>query len=189
MIDFLKSLIDFIVGLFRPTPTEPPLTLPHPEEPINPSQTVANVNPMQTVQDWLYFWNVPEKYWDYWQFQIKFNVYDTWPPECLALGIQIDTPAYAIDVGSGRQLNILAKWCNAGTVAHENAHNSYALLTDAEKADFEKEYIPLITTDPLIKLLYSQNTYGLTSVVEGHAELFRYGCVPKSLEHFYPKLF
>jgi hypothetical protein len=59
------------------------------------------------------------------------------------------------------------------------------------KADFKKAYTPLINSDPLIVFLYSRNTYGLSSVVEGHAEVYRYigDKMPEKLKPYYPKLF
>jgi hypothetical protein len=49
----------------------------------------------------------------------------------------------------------------------------------------------LKSTDPLIKQLYSINTYGLGSDVEGHAEVYRYigQQMPAQLKPFYPMLF
>jgi hypothetical protein len=65
------------------------------------------------------------------------------------------------------------------------------LLTPAMKANFSAVYTTLKNTDPLIRLLYSQNTYGLTNDVEGHAELYRYlgEKMPEQLKQFYPKMF
>jgi hypothetical protein len=86
---------------------------------------------------------------------------------------------------------IKPKWLNPGVIAHEQAHNSYALLTPAQKASFSTVYTPLKNTDPLIKLLYSKNAYGLTNDIEGHAEVYRYlgRQMPQQLVPYYPQLF
>jgi hypothetical protein len=88
-------------------------------------------------------------------------------------------------------LAVKPPWLNAGVIAHEQAHNSYALLTAAQKAAFSAAYNPLINTDPLITFLYSHNPYGLSSDIEGHAELYRYlgDKMPAQLKQFYPRLF
>jgi hypothetical protein len=186
-----------ILEMFSPqndqkvTSPETPTVLPHPEEPVNEKQTVANAFTQMILQKWLTDWNVPSEYWDFWKTRIKLTVYDTWPAECLALGIKIDTPAYAIELNGIRQLNSLAKWLNPGVIAHEQAHNSYALLTNPEKEAFSTEYKAVKGSDPYIVLLYSLNNYGLQSDIEGHAEVYRYigDKMPGQLKKYYPKLF
>jgi hypothetical protein len=56
---------------------------------------------------------------------------------------------------------------------------------------FASLYTTLKASDPLIRLLYSRNTYGLTSDIEGHAEVYRYAGqqMPGQLKQFYPMLF
>ena len=168
------------------------LTLTHPEEPMNPSQTVANTNVAIVVQAWLDQWQVPAQYQDFWKTQIDIKVFDSWPSDVLAQfsNITAGTPSFTFS-DTVRHLYILAAWLNPGVVAHEEAHNSYALLTDDQKAQFSAAYTPLKTTDPLIKYLYSINNYGLTNDVEGHAEVYRYLAdrMPEQLKVFYPKLF
>ncbi len=134
---------------------------------------------------------MPRDHWGYWGSHIEISVYDAWPPEQLAIGIKPETPAYAIVWNCTRQIHVLAAWLNAGVIAHEQAHNAWAELTIIQKKDFEAEYAPLIKTDRLIRLLYSQHKYGLTSVIEGHAEVYRYlgQSMPEELKKFYPKLF
>lgn len=172
-------------------PVESPAMLPHPEEPMDPRKTVANTNPAVELQNWLNGWNVPEVYWEFWKTRIKLTIYDAWPPQCLSLGIKPDTPAYAVEIAGVRQLNALARWTNPGVIAHEQAHNSYAFLTAEDIRNFEAMYDAFRTRDPYIILLYSRNQYGLSSYVEGHAEVYRYigENMPPPMKRFYPKLF
>jgi hypothetical protein len=178
------SFFNLIIGLFkRPT-------LTHPEEPQDKTRTVNNTDVNAILEKWLKGWSVPVEYWDYWKTKIKINLYDSWALECLALGIKIDTPAYAVEINGGRQLNSLATWFNPGVIAHEQAHNSYALLTDDQKGLFWETYQGL-SGNPLIKLLNQEQlvTWG-DIVVETHAEIYRYlgQGMPEQLKHFYPKL-
>lgn len=66
------------------------------------------------------------------------------------------------------------EWLNPGVIAHKQAHNAYASLSNKQKTDFAAIYTPLIDTDTIIVLLYPQNKYGLTNVIEGNAEIYRY---------------
>jgi len=167
------------------------VTLPHPEEAKDATATVENTDIYEVMTEWLRDWAVPEEYWEYWRTAIVIELYDTWPVDMLNLGLMADTPAATWDQNGVRHLASLAKWFNPGVIAHEQAHNAYALLPEAQKAEFEALYTPLKDTDELIKYLYSINTYGLTSVIEGHAEVYRYlgGQMPENLKQFYPKLF
>jgi hypothetical protein len=182
-----KLILQFIFNLFKK-----PLQLPHPEERENKTQTVANTDKGTVFENWLEEWGVPYKYWQYWESQIKLTVYDTWPAECLALGIKENTPAYVVEINGIRQLNVLASWLNPGVIAHEQAHNSYALLSADGKADFEMVWKSGIHNyDPLVALLMKKTQYWKTSVVEAHADVYRYlgQSMPENLKGFYPKLF
>ena len=94
-----------------------------------------------------------------------------------------------------RHLQVRPEWCNAGVLAHEQAHCSYALLTEDEKLLFETAYNNA-QPHPFIVLLHRVNTYmnqtdKLGRHVEGHAELYRYiglEKLPVTLKRFYPKL-
>ena len=162
-----------------------PLTLPHPEEPRNDSATMENVNVPAVVEKWLTDWQVPAEYWEYWKTQITITL--KYP---LIVGGR-EVPACAYGSGGRRYLEVEPQWLNAGVIAHEQAHNSYALLTAEQRAQFEEASAPLMQTDEYIKLLFSKNVYGLSSVVEGHAEVYRYigEKMPDELKQFYPKLF
>ena len=155
------------------------LTLTHPQEPPNPNQ-MANADVPATLTKWLTDWQVPPEFWDYWRAAIVVT---------LRTDIQYPAQTYWGSDGK-RHLDIRPEWVNPGVVAHEQAHNSYALLSEGQKAAFSAAYTPLKTSDSLIKFLYSQNAYGLSSDVEGHAEVFRYlqGKIPAALLPFYPKL-
>ena len=167
------------------------LVIPHPEEARNPSATVANTNVMAVITKWLQYWGVPAPYWDYWKTAIDIQVYDVYPDSLTATGLRQDTPAATWEAGGKRHLVIKAPWLNPGVIAHEQAHNSYALLNPNQKTAFASIYNSLKNIDPLIKLLYSINTYGLSTDIEGHAEVYRYigQQMPAQIKQYYPKLF
>ena len=157
-----------------------PLSLPYPEEKPNYSQTIDNVRPLNVVDKWLHDYNVPFEFYDYWQTKI-----------IITIDLTIPYPAGVWEENGVRHMAVRPEWLNAGVIAHEQAHNSYALLTDAGKFEFNADYTPLKTTAPLIKLLYKTNTYGLTNDIEAHAEIYRYlgYKMPEILKQYYPKLF
>ncbi len=158
--------------------------LPHPEESENPSQTIDNVDVESVLTKWLTDWKVPPEFWEYWRNKVvvKLN------PDLVVNG-QI-TPACAYELNGIRYIDVRPSWLNPGVIAHEACHLSYALLTVAQKVTFGFVYIPLATSDRLIRFLYSKNPYGLSSNIEGHAELYRFlaQSMPKVLQSYYPKL-
>ncbi len=166
------------------------LVLPHPMEPENPMQTMDNVDVAVTLTKWLTDWQVPVEFWNFWRTKIIIKVDPTFAVQ-IAPNVWIAKPAGSWDENGVRHLAIRPSWLNAGVIAHEQCHNSYSLLTNEQKAEFTATYTPLIKTDRYIKLLYSLNTYGLTSVIEGHADVYRYigQSMPATLKRFYPKLF
>ena len=159
----------------------PPMSLPHPEEKPDSSQTMTTPGLVDAMfQKWYDSYNVPIASRDYFRNKVIVQLDDT-----------LTFPAGTwTDADGIRHLKIKPEWCNAGVLAHEQAHNSYALLTDEQKAEFSVAYNAVKGTDPYIKLLYSINTYGLSSDVEAHAELGRYlwGKLPESLLKYYPRL-
>jgi hypothetical protein len=168
-----------------------PFSIFHPEEPRDDSQTVANTDIDAIMTRWLTDWKVPAEHWDHWRHAIVIKLYDAWPPQMLT-GLQLkpDIPAATWEDNGQRHLASLAKWFNPGVIAHEQAHNSYALMSWTEKCGFCIVYMILKNTHPLIKYLYSINPYGLTSNIEGHAEMYRYlgETMPSALKGYYPKL-
>jgi hypothetical protein len=174
-------------GANDPPVTSKPLAVPHPEEPVNPSATLANTDLNAVMTQWLSEWGVPAAYWNHWKQAIDIQVYDVYPDTVLAMGLNQDIPAAAWEAGGKRHLAIKAKWLNPGVIAHEQAHNSYAYLNGEQKAAFAALHTSLKNTDTLIKLLYSKNTYGLTNDVEGHAEVYRYigQHMPEQLKPYY----
>ena len=169
------------------------LTIPYPEEASDPLQTVENTNVDGVILQWLRNYRVPLTEWDWWKTKIAIHIYNFWPDEILARyrSIHGDTPAFTVEENGQRNLYCLAPFLNPGVVAHEQSHTSYSLLTDAQKQGFSILYNQLKTTDPLIVLLYSKNTYGLTNDIEGHAEIMRYlgpDKMPERLKQYYIKL-
>jgi len=153
-----------------PDPPAPVLTIPHPEEPQDITQSMDNTIISDVVSRWKREWNVP----DDWQGTI-------------VLSEAMPYPGWTI----GDVISIRPSWANPGVIAHEVAHVVYALLTDAEKDLFVAAYADALATDPLVKLMAQQHSYALTSSIEGHAECYRYlgMSLPETLKRFYPGLF
>ncbi|MDD5353263.1 MAG: hypothetical protein PHS93_08905 [Candidatus Omnitrophica bacterium] len=156
------------------------LKLPHPEEPVNVNCTMQNYNIDLIFQKWFEDYQVPFAYQFYWRNQIEIEVTDNIP-----------YPAATWGTPSGRHLAIRPMYLNAGVLAHEQAHNSFALLTISEQMEFIDLHTQLKKDNMMVKFLYSVNPYGLSNSVEGHAELYRYlgETMPQELKRFYPKLF
>lgn len=158
---------------------------------MDPSATLDNTHADAVIAKWLTDWAVPEQHWDYWKTAIDIQIYETYPPSLIAMGITQATAALTWEAGGKRRLAVKPQWLNPGVVAHEQAHNSYALLTPSQRTMFSAVYTPLRDSAPLVKFLYSKNPYGLTSDIEGHAEIYRYigAQMPAQLKPFYPRLF
>ncbi len=186
----LNNIFDAFNTLLKAAAPPNAMVLPHPEEPMNPAATLAAVDVAATVSKWLVDWGVPAQYWDFWRTAIAIEVYEVYPPSLLSIGLKQDTPSGTWEADGKRHLAIKPQWLNPGVIAHEQAHNSYAFLSAEQKAAFSAAYTPLKNTDPLIKFLYSKNTYGLTSDVEGHAEIYRYigKQMPAQLQTYFPRL-
>jgi len=161
-------------NLFRRNPT-----IPYPEEPFNPDATIDNVDVEWVVFEWSFNYNVPSEYVDYWDEHLT-----------IVLKPDLPYPAGCWDGGHVRYIEAQPGYLNPGVIAHEQAHNSYALLTEGQKAAFNHKYMTLKDTDRLISHLFSINTYGLSNAIEGHAEIYRYlgSKMPEELYPFYPKL-
>ena len=193
VFDGLGKIFQQAQGAAAPKPSGSPgsssgTALPHPEEPVNPSATIANTNATAVINKWLQDWAVPARYWDYWRSAIDLQVHEVYPA---SLGMAQETPAGAWEADGKRHLAIKPKWLNPGVIAHEQAHNSYALLDANQKPAFAAAYGAVKNTDPVIRSLFSRNTYGLTSDIEGHAEVYRYigQQMPEQLKQYYPRLF
>ncbi len=163
-----------------PKPPPKRLAIPRPPEAPDYSQTLENVNLDSALDEWEIKYNVPITYRDYWKTGI-----------IVTLDANLPCPAMTFEKDGMRHLTIRPEWVNPGVIAHEQAHNSYALLTEQQKAEFSTIYTTLKTTDPLIVFLYSKNSYGLTNDIEGHAEVYRYIAeqMPEVLKKYYPRLF
>ena len=157
-------------------PTTEPLTIPHPEEPPDYSRTIENTEANEVVHDWLVGWKVPAEYWDYW---FDYNI---------MISLQYQYPAATSS--ETNQMWLRPEWANEGVIAHELAHESYSLLSEDEKANFELEYNEYLVTDSLMILLHSGNSYMNTNIIEAHAEVYRYlgDKMPEALKKYYPKL-
>lgn len=179
-----------LLNLFKKRPV---LTIPHPEEQKDDNQTIGNVSISFIVSKWLIDWKVPGGFWFYWQNKIQITVKPNL--QVTVNGILTNVPACAYEVDGVRHLDIRPEWLNAGVLAHEVCHCSYALLSDIEKVAFEDAYAA-VQSDPYIVLLHKINTYmnqldNNGRHVEGHAEIGRYigfEKMPEILKKYYPKL-
>ena len=177
--------LDKILAMLKP---KPPVILPepfrpeipYPEETPDYTRTLDNTRIDEVLNEWLLNYKVPCEYWSFWKTKIVIGVTEAIP-----------YPAQQWEQDGVRHLQVRPEWVNPGVIAHEQAHNSFALLSGVDKQFFSIAYNPLKDTDPLIKLLYSINSYGLTSEIEGHAEIYRYlgGQMPDILKQYYPRLF
>jgi len=160
---------------------KPKLKLPHPEEKPDYAQTMENTRISDFYNIWFRDWAVPEPQHLFWQTQINIK-----------LSVEIFYPAGTwSDSDGNRHMICRPEWMNAGVIAHENAHNSYALLTPEEKAAFDIAFAESLVGDDLVMFLDKQNDYMNTNNTEGHAEVYRY-CgneMPECLKQFYPRLF
>jgi hypothetical protein len=163
-----------------PEPTPETLSIPHPEEAPDYSKTIESTDLDSALNEWEVNYSVPEMHREYWKTKISMQ-----------LNADLPYPSATYEKGGVRYLTIRPAWVNTGVIAHEQAHNSYALLSEEQKTKFSAIYTPLKTTDPLIVLLYSINSYGLTSDIEGYAEVYRYlgEKMPEELKEYYPRLF
>jgi hypothetical protein len=164
-MNVIKLILDWFLSFFK--------KLPYPEESRlkEPMTSFADIQKLR--YRWLKERAVPLKDWEYW--------------ENITIRLAPDAPfAWC----SGEEIAINPYWGNVGVLAHEAAHRSWSFLTEQEKRDFAVEHDRLKVSDPYLRLLYSKNQYGLSSDIEGHAEVMRYLCntMPESLKKFYPRL-
>lgn len=194
-MSIVRAFLTWFSGLFKPKPPvlpvpTPPETLiiPHPEEPKDLNQTVANVNIPEIIRQWLTVWAVPPAFHQYWIDKVNIELVPNL--QVVVNGVLMDVPAAAYDNGNGtRSIKIRPEWLNKGVIAHEQAHNSYWLLNLVEKDAFAVGF-DSCKKDKLVEYLFSINAYGLTSYIEGHAEIYRYlgDKMPSCLKKYYPKL-
>jgi len=171
-------------------PAPAPLKLLHPEEPRNSAATLDSTSISDVLCQWFTLWNVPAENQEYFRTAIVITLVNPlMVPD--GPGAVKEVPADSYAVGNVRHLDVEPAWLNPGVIAHEQAHNSYALLTNDQKAAFTAAFDSLKNTDPKLVYLWSVNNYGLSSDVEGHAETYRYwgSEMPPELISYYPKLF
>ncbi len=172
--------LSWLKKLFHKEQSVPPVPkpqIPHPEEARNPEATKQNTSLQAVIDTWLYQWAVPFEYYSFWR-SVDY---------VLVNGLSVPAATYS----ESKRMEINPQWANPGVLAHENAHISYSFLTEQEKADFRTVFNEeVLVRDSLVQLLYSQNQYMKTSVVECHAECYRFlgFSLPFGLKQFYPKL-
>jgi len=165
--------------------TQNNLVLPHPEEPRDDSRTLENTPVDYGLLLWKKSYKISDENYAYFNSHTRVRLVDPF----LIDGKEY--PAGTYDIESGRALDIEPRWYNAGVTGHEEGHNSYALLTVEQVEEFNTLFNHYKQNDPLIKYLFSINSYGLTNNVEGHAEVYRYlgEKMPEPLKQFYKNLF
>lgn len=163
-----------------PTPQSPPLVMPHPEEPADMMATMNTVSIQGTLTAWMNGWQVPAS-------AIRF-----WQAVHITVAEHLDYDQYpAYSYAELRQLYFHPPFFNKGTLAHENAHVVYALLSIETKAAFEAEYRRLVVSDKLVAYLYQVKALAMYDLKEIYAEVYRYlgQYMPEQLKGFYPHLF
>lgn len=161
--------------------SNPEYSIPHPEEPYDPDATKYTVSIGLVFQEWYDTYQVPIPNRSFWSTQIIIKIDPDFP-----------YPAGAWFENGKRHATFQPGYFNKGVVAHEQAHNSYALLTEEQKGSFSSAYHALMEQDnKQLEALFICNPYGLTNDVEAHAEIYRYlgQQMPKILKQYYPKLF
>jgi len=150
----------------------------HPEEKPNYYTTLLNYNLDKVFNDWYVNYNVPLAYRDYWRGNVEIEVTESLPR---------NIPAQTWGIEEKRHIRVRPEYLNAGILAHEIAHSSYALLTITDRANFIIDLQSLKTG--IIKYLASKKNFTKGNEVEGHAELYRFLDVPESLRRYYPRLY
>ena len=148
-------------------------TLPYPEEPpdFNLSYTRE-----QLLQKFFVKYFISEAHWDFWK------------TVTIVIDKTITYPAGM--VSETKTLLIRPEYTNPGVLAHEFSHLSYAQLNETQKAYFPQDYVTTMQKDGLLRLLYSQKPEMNKSIIETHAEIFRYLGIkmPEALKKYYPRL-
>lgn len=175
----ITKLIELILALFRKQPppvVSAPLTIPHPEEEMLLGLKISEVNIPALRENYYSAYFVPLSSRE----------------ELSKVKINIENQNYYPAYSAGMTITINPQWANAGVLAHEMAHIIYfQYLKEEFILNFAQEYNNLLTTDPLMILLDSQNSYMNTSIVEAYAEVYRYlgEKMPSALKKYYPLLF
>ncbi len=174
MLTRIMELITKFINAFRP------LSLPFPDISRNDSQNINNVVAVNFIRMWLTTYAIPVSYHNYWLTAIVYAL----------------DPAYLYYAGSWgengvRHTTYRPEWLNTSIIAHEQAHNSYALLAQVQRDAFPETYQKALREDRLVKYLYTQRGQNMYNDVEAHAEIYRYlgGKMPNNVKAFYPKLF
>lgn len=169
----------------EPTPTPDPIPpapvskLLHPEEPSDPTRTMANTTEAElaaTIQKWKDAYQVPVSQTPFWD-TMHFQLVEIAPAGGVAATDSVD-----------KQMWVEPPWMNPGVIAHEMAHYAYWQLTQKQKNSFGDLLSPLRISDPVIMAIPNLNA----SDVEAYADIYRYqgSNMPVSLKPFYtPWLF
>ena len=162
-----------ILGQANRQPNNQITSLPYPEEPADFS---LNISQVQLLERFFNMYLIPRGHWDFWrQITIKFDRNLAYP---------------AGMISETKTLRLRPEYANPGILAHEFSHLSYYLLAEAQKRWFVEDYRAAMKMDVLLQFLDSKNSYMNTSMIEAHAEIFRYlgNQMPVSLRAYYPKL-
>jgi hypothetical protein len=148
-------------------------TLPYPEEAPDYTQTITGE---QLLQKFFARYYVPQIHWDFWR------------TVTVIVDKNLKNPAAMSS--ETKTLYLKPEYGNAGILAHEFSHLSYAQLSDSQKSSFASDYVNAMQKDQLLRTLYAQKPYIKSSLVEAHAEIYRYlgTRMPEVLKKYYPKL-
>jgi len=152
------------------------VSLPYPEEKPDHTKNKGNTTADDAKKiffEWMTTYLVPSEKTKWWE-KVK---------------ITLDESTVAATDSKHKHMWISPVWLNPGVIAHEMAHISYWQLSPEKKRRFEASY--QATTEPLVLLVKKERTYAETSMVETHAEIYRFlgKYMPESFWEFYPFLF
>ena len=150
--------------------------LPYPEQEPDYSRNIANTTPgdaRNIFDEWMTAYLIPPDRKKWWE-KVK---------------ITLDESTVAATDSKNKHLWISPVWLNPGVIAHEMAHISYWQLKSKNKDKFDTFYRD--TVDPLVLLVKEERTKTESSMVETHAEIYRFlgKYMPESFMEFYPFLF
>jgi hypothetical protein len=150
--------------------------LPYCEEARVVGRKSSEVDIQSTRVEWLTKYGVPDEYWNYWKL--------------ITLTVEDGYPYPAGTIAQTKEITFNPEWVNTGVLAHEICHIVWYGLSSQQKELFNLAYTGMLITDPLMILLDSKNGYMNTTIVEAHAEVYRYlgKQMPSELKPFYSRL-
>jgi len=172
--------------------------LPFPEEKPDYKRNVGNTNLASTIMVFFVKYEVPEKNWDFFN-GVRENIQDT--EEMLVeldgslFYLTPDGQVVLIPAGTVSQLRLMKirpEFTLPGIYGHEFCHPLWDMLTDDEEIEFQTKFNELrLIERSLLKKAWDLKPYMRTTIVEAHADTYRYlgKYMPNELKPYYTMLF